>query len=339
MKSISLDYTKAYEFEKGYIILTTKTSTLKDVVIPLGANPRKPSSNNKNVKEMITQLETDPTNFRRKNEGISIIANEAVIDQQSNKVIFEIDERQGIINGGHTYFVLNKYGVDNATVRIEINTGVPEKLTVEIAASRNASKKLATESELHHLGMFEWVKDSISPELRADVKFFEGDEGSIEIGELLQVANIINPTKGTIENAKRSYNGRGTILNSLKKQGMNAPIIRTSKHIEDLWELYTYIRTDEDLKDRFIETIYQDDQMYKGIAFYILAGVLQRRTDIVEGKVTIITDIDELRRIVQLKATDVNNKIIRLGQHFIGAVDSMVASDTFVEGIENVFLK
>ena len=66
--------------------------------------------------------------------------------------------------------------------------------------------------------MFEWVKDSISPELRADVKFFEGDEGSIEIGELLQVANIINPTKGTIENAKRSYNGRGTILNSLKKQ-------------------------------------------------------------------------------------------------------------------------
>lgn len=48
-------------------------------------------------------------------------------------MIFEIDERQGIINGGHTYFVLNRYGIDNATVRIEINTGVPEKLTVEIA--------------------------------------------------------------------------------------------------------------------------------------------------------------------------------------------------------------
>ena len=57
---------------------------------------------------------------------------------------------------------------------------------------------------------------------------------------------------------------------------MNAPIIRTSKHIEDLWELYTYIRTDEDLKDRFIETIYQDDQMYKGIAFYILAGTTKK---------------------------------------------------------------
>jgi hypothetical protein len=339
MKSISLDYTNAFEFEKGYIVITTKTSTLKDVVIPLGANPRKPSSNNKNVKEMIKQLEIDPENFRRKNEGISIIANEAVIDQQSHKVIFEVDEKQGIINGGHTYFVLNKYGVDDATVRIEINTGVPEELTVEIAASRNASKKLATESELHHLGMFEWVKNSISPELRADVKFFEGDEGSIEVGELLQVANIINPTKGTIENAKRSYNNKGTILNSLKKQRMNAPIIRTSNHIEDLWELYTYIKTDDDLKERFIESIYQDNQMYKGVAFYILAGVLQRRTEIVDGYVSIITDIDELRRIVQLKAHDVNNKIIRLGQHFIGAVDSMVASDTFVEGIENVFLK
>ena len=339
LKTITLDFKEAYEFEKGYIVLITHTSKLKDVSIPLGANPRKPSSKNRNVKEMIAQLEIDPKNFRRKNEGISIIANEAVIDQQSKKVVFEVNERQGIINGGHTYFVLNKYGVDNATVRIEINTGVPELLTVEIAASRNASKKLASESELNHIGMFDWIKNSISPELRADVSFFEGDEGSIEVGELLQVANIINPTKGTMENAKRSYNGRGTILGSLKKQGMNAPIIRTSDHLEDLWELYSYIRCDEDLKDRFIETIYENNHMYKGVAFFILAGVLQRRTAIVEGKVKIITDIDELKRLVQLKAIDVNNKIIRLGQHFIGAIDSMVASDTFVEGIENVFLK
>lgn len=339
IKTISLDFIKAYEFEKGYIILTTKTSALKDLAIPLGANPRKPSSKNKNVQSMIAQLEDEPNNFRRKNEGISIIANKAIIDVQSHKVMFEVDERQGIINGGHTYYVLNKYGVDDATVRIEINTGVPDNLTVEIAASRNASKKLAAESELNHLGMFDWIKNSISPELRAEVKFFEGDEGNIEVGELLQVANIINPTKGTIENAKRSYNNKGSILSSLRKNGMNAPVVMTSNHLEDMWELYTYIRTDEDLKDRFIETIYEGEQMYKGVAFYILAGVLQRRTDIIDGEVKIIVDIDELKDIVHLKANDVNNKIVRLGQHFIGAVDSMVASDTFVEGIENVFLK
>ncbi|PFY80035.1 hypothetical protein [Bacillus toyonensis] len=70
------------------------------------------------------------------------IANEAATDKQSNKMIFEADERQNIINGGN-----------NATVRIEINTGVQDVLTVEISASRNASKKFATEAKLHHLRM------------------------------------------------------------------------------------------------------------------------------------------------------------------------------------------
>ncbi|PFY80036.1 hypothetical protein COL59_28445 [Bacillus toyonensis] len=66
------------------------------------------------------------------------------------------------------------------------------------------------------------MKESVFPDLRAAVKFFERDEGSIEIGKLLQVANIINRAKCTIENAIRPYNGRRTILSSLKKQGVNS---------------------------------------------------------------------------------------------------------------------
>lgn len=338
-KTISLEYIKAVELEDGYIVLTTKTSVLKGLDIPLGANPRKPSVANKNVRAMIAQLETDPKNFRRKNEGISIIANKAVIDEELGKVIFEVDERQGIINGGHTYFALNKHGVDEATVRIEINTGVPDDLTVDIAASRNSSKKLSTESELNHLGMFEWIKNSLSPDLKAEISFHEGDDGTIEIGELLQVANVINPSKGTIDNAKRSYNSKGSILGSLKKHQMKASIIRACNHIEDMWDLYTYIRTDQDLKERFIPMIYEGDQMYKGVAFFIMAGVLQQRTEVVDGYVKLKMSVDELKDIVHMKADAVNNKIMRLGQHFVGAIDSMVASDTFVDGIEIVFLK
>lgn len=338
-KTISLDYLNAVELEEGYIVMTTKTSALKDIAIPLGANPRKPSPKNKNVKAMITQLETDPTNFRKKNEGISIIAYKAVIDTETGQVIFEVNDRQGIINGGHTFFVLNKHGVDNATVRIEINTGVPDNLTTEIAASRNSSKKLSAESELNHVGMFEWIKESVSPELRSDISFHEGDEGIIEVGELLQVANIISPNKSTIENAKRSYNSKGAILGSLKNHKMNASIIRTKKHIEDMWELYNYIRNDQDLKERFMPMIYEGDRMYKGVAFFILAGVLQKRTEIVDGYVRIKTSNEDLKNIVHVKADAVNNKIMRLGQHFVGAIDSMVASDTFVDGIEVVFLK
>ncbi|SDN61886.1 AIPR family protein [Bacillus sp. OK048] len=338
-KTISLDYLNAVELENGYIVMTTKTSALKDVVIPLGANPRKPSKKNKNVKSMITQLENDPSNFRKKNEGISIIAYKAVIDKETRKVIFEVNERQGIINGGHTYFVLNQHGVADATVRIEINTGVPDELTAEIASSRNSSKKLSSESELNHIGMFEWIKESVSPELRSDISFHEGDDGSIEVGELLQVVNIISPNKSTIENAKRSYNSKGAILGSLKNHKMNASIVRTRNHIEEMWELYNYIRNDQDLKERFMPMIYEGDQMYKGVAFFILAGVLQKRTEIVDGYVIINTSIEDLKKMVHVKADAVNNKIMRLGQHFVGAIDSMVASDTFVDGIEVVFLK
>ena len=344
-KTIRLEYSNVAELEKGYIVLTTKTSALRDIAIPLGANPRKPSPKNKNVKAMITQLETDPLNLRRKNEGISIIANKAVIDEETRKVLFEVNDRQGIINGGHTFFVLNKHGVENATVRIEINTrgkfntGVPDTLSTEIAASRNSSKKLSAESELNHIGMFEWIKESVSPALRADISFHEGDEGSIEVGELLQVVNIISPNKSTIENAKRSYNSKGAILGSLKNHKMNASILRTRNHIEDMWDIYNYIRNDQDLKERFMPMIYEGDQMYKGVAFFILAGVLQQRTEIIDGYVNIKPSIEDLKSIVHVKADAVNNKIMRLGQHFVGAIDSMVASDTFVDGIEIVFLK
>lgn len=341
MKTIELNFINAAELEPGYIVFTIKTDQLKGMDIPFGANPRRPSLSNKNVKNMIAQLETDPANFRKKNEGISVIANQAVIDHVNKRVIFELNgDRQGIINGGHTFFTLTQYGVPEATVRIEVNTGVPDELTTDIASSRNSSKKLSAESELHHIGYFEWIKKNVSPEMRADIKFFEGDEGVIEVGELLQVANLINPNRGTIDNAKKSYNFKGGILGDLRRNGEKSAIVRTRKHLEDLWKLYTYIRTDEELKERFLPMIYEGNVMYKGVAFFLLGGVLQRRTvQDDKGLVTINATMEELERIVALKAGDVNAKIMKLGQHFVGAIDSMVASDTFVDGIEIVFLK
>lgn len=338
-KTIELEYENAAELDEGYIVFTTRTSNLCEMDIPLNANPRKPSKANKNVKAMISQLEKDPSNFRRKNEGISIIANKAVIDNDNKKIIFEVNDKQGIINGGHTYYVLNKYGVDEALVRIEINTGVPDELTVEIASSRNSSKKLAVESELNHDGLFEWVKESISTDLKDSICFFEGDDGNVSIGELLQVANIICPGNKTIDNAKRSYNSKGAILSSLKNNKMNAPIVKTRNHIEDMWNLYNYIRLDGGLKERLVPTIYENDQMYKGVAFYILAGVLQRRVEVVDGYIYINEEFQNIKDIIAMKANEINNKILKLGQHFIGAIDSMVASDTFIDGIKIVFLE
>ncbi|QDP42941.1 putative AIPR protein [Bacillus phage vB_BmeM-Goe8] len=339
-KTIELEYINAAELEPGYIVLTISAEKLKGMDISLNANPRKPSKANKNVKAMIAQLETDPQNFRRKNEGISIIAHEAVIDSPSRKVVFELNERQGIINGGHTFYTLSNYGVKEATVRIEINTGVPDQLTTDIASARNASKKLSVESELHHIGLFDWIKDSVSPEMKADIKFFEGDEGTVDVGELLQVANVINPTKRTIDNAKRSYNSRGGILGDLKRHGVNASIVRTRGHLEDMWKLYTYIRTDEDLRDRFTSKIFENNQtMYKGVAFFLLAAALLRRTEMEDGLVKINAPLSEIERIVYLKAQEIDNHILKLGEHFISNIDSMVASETFVVGVEVVFLR
>jgi len=338
-KTIELPYESAAELDKDYIVFTAKTSKFIDVNIPLNANPRKPTRKNKNVKYMIEQLEIDPINFRRKNEGISIIAKRATIDEANKTVIFEMDQYQGIINGGHTYHVISKYGVDEALVRVEINTGVPNNLTAEIAASRNSSKKLAIESELNHDGLFDWVKESISIDLNEEVYFYEGDDGSIGVGELLQVANIICPGKKTIENAKRSYNSKGSILTSLKNNKLNAPIVKTKNHIEDMWNIYNYIRTDDELRDRFLPMIYEDNIMYKGVAFYILAGVMQRRVDVVDGYMKINTDLEDIKNIIIMKSNEINNKIMKLGQHFVGAIDSMVASDTFVDGIKIVFLE
>ena len=65
-KTIEIPYEKAAELDNDYIVFTTKTSNFRDLIIPLNANPRKPTSKNKNVKAMIEQLDRDPVNFRKK---------------------------------------------------------------------------------------------------------------------------------------------------------------------------------------------------------------------------------------------------------------------------------
>lgn len=339
-KTIGLNYINAAELEPGYIVLTMKTDQLKGVDIPLGANPRRPSKANKNVKAMIHQLETDPANFRKKNEGIAIIANEAVIDTQNKQVLFDVNTRQGVINGGHTYHTVSKHGVPEATVRVEINTGVADELTAEIAASRNASKKLSAESELNHIGTFDWIKQSLPKRMVKDICFFEGDTGSISVSDLLQVVNIISPNKGIIDNAYRSYNGKGGILGDLKRHGSNSAIVRTRKHLKDMWELYMFIRTDDQLRSRFAPVIFEGDVMYKSVAIYLLAGVLQRRVaQDDEGLVILTSSIEDIKRVLLLKADEANTEIMKLSQHFVGSVDSMVGSETFVAKMEIVFLR
>jgi AIPR protein len=339
--AVVLPYIKAAELEPGYFVFTVKTSALKGLDIPLGANPRKPSMRNRNVRAMVEQLEEAPEQFRRKNEGISIVAREAVIDEESQQIFFEMNERQGIMNGGHTYYALSQFGVPEATVRIEISTGVPDELTTEIASARNSSKKLSQESELHHAGLFEWVKASVSPQLRSKLCFFEGDEGSITVGELLQVANIANPVFPTTYNAKTSYERKGSILGSLRRHGMNASVIRVRKEMNKLWEVYEFIRKDNQLRSNFIPMIYEGDEiMYRGVALYILAGALQQNTMIGDkGLVVIEKTADELKQHILDKSPALNEKLMKLGQHFIGAVDAMISTDTFVDGLEISFLK
>jgi hypothetical protein len=101
-----------------------------------------------------------------------------------------------------------------------------------------------------------------------------------------------------------------------------------------------FIRTNEQLRSRFSPVIFEGDVMYKSVAIYLLAGVLQRRVaQDDEGLVVLTSSTEDIKRVLLLKADEANTEIMKLSQHFVGSVDSMVGSETFVAKIEIVFLR
>jgi len=94
------------------------------------ANPRAPDCEHSVVAEMKDTLKHKPEKFTTLNGGITIVCDDVTVDVKTNRLTIKLQDGDGIVNGGHTYYSIASSGkIDpSALVKIEI-IQISKKLT------------------------------------------------------------------------------------------------------------------------------------------------------------------------------------------------------------------
>jgi len=125
----------------------------------------------------------------------------------------------GILDGGHTYSIINNHredGLENQFVKATIMVGVPPELIPELSAGLNNSTALNNASKMNHQNKFDWIKKSIASEDYAkDIVYFQNDEGSVLVDDLIAYMTALNIDLYPITGRPQpiiSYNSKGGCL-------------------------------------------------------------------------------------------------------------------------------
>jgi len=136
------------------------------------ANPRAPDDEHAVVSDMQDTMTKNPEKFTTLNGGISIVCDNVKPDKTKKGVVnITLEDGDGIVNGGHTYYSMNsmpKSGIDDsAYVKVEVIqiaasvTGKDRREVIKnIAVSKNRNRAISDESEANFLGHFDpWKKE------------------------------------------------------------------------------------------------------------------------------------------------------------------------------------
>ncbi len=177
---------------------------IKNKLLPMDADPREPSMSPQ-VKDMRDTLNDHPMDFVKKNNGITLFCDSVDFDSAKSACDIRFGEREGICNGGHTYYAI--VGSPNAvpgdaTVHLEMiqfrsNWSDRDKLNkiVDISRARNNNVRLAQTSEADYLEYYKPFKDLLPH--KEWVVWHEGDSnavpGAISAADFIRLLTALDP--------------------------------------------------------------------------------------------------------------------------------------------------
>jgi len=186
------------EIEKHYMLV-------RAVDLPEGirkdANARESTGLNRRVyKDVQRSLIADqgmPGIFDLKNKGIVILA-ESVKKTGDDLYEVQINDGQGIVDGGHTYEIIINAQVDSTIpddqyVEVQVRTGVPANLITEISSGLNTGIAVKAHSIANLDGKYEWIKEElVSEKFYKRIAWRESDEGDYDVRDLISVLEAMN---------------------------------------------------------------------------------------------------------------------------------------------------
>lgn len=186
------------EIEKHYMLV-------RAVDLPEGirkdANARESTGLNRRVyKDVQRSLIADqgmPGIFDLKNKGIVILA-ESVKKIGDDLYEVQINDGQGIVDGGHTYEIICIAQVsatipEDQYVEVQVRTGVPNDLITEISSGLNTGIAVKAHSIANLDGKYEWIKEELSAEKYFNrIAWRESDDGDYDVRDLISILETMN---------------------------------------------------------------------------------------------------------------------------------------------------
>ena len=224
--------------------------------IPAEVNARPANTNRriyKDVRDTLLNLSGEKNAFHHKNSGMTILADDITKKSGSpDGELYEIKisdpSKHGIVNGNHTYTIINECNKNNSSevsnyqyVTVEVRTNVPDHLTSEIAQGLNTSMQVQKKSLEDSKDSFEWIKDSIKDEEWSEqVAYSENSDGDMDIREILSILMMLNPRlfpNGDRMHPTIAYSSKSKVLDTFieKQKDFEAmkPILKDCLYLYD----------------------------------------------------------------------------------------------------------
>ncbi len=214
--------------------------------ISMEPNARRPNIRGKIYKTMKNELlDRDDGRFYIRNAGITILA-DSVEKVSDNEWQVDIKPEQGIVDGGHTYEVIQEAkeeGLpDNQFVSVTVFAGNAEKIETDLVRGRNTSKQVKQMSVLNKRGLFDEWKDVVGKNQK-HIKWRESDSGVIDANDLIRVLTLFNisayPNGDETNPPLKVYSGKATLLEDYERS--RDEFLRLSNITNDILYLHDYI--------------------------------------------------------------------------------------------------
>lgn len=184
--------------------------------LPLDPNPRAQNLSSRVSHEIRNGLETESSLFHILNRGLTISASGIEHKNHTLKLMFQ-NENYGLIDGGHTYSIIQKYKdeIKDAYVKLEILTGIKPSELVKVAKARNTSAQVKSESLADLEGSFDWLKEVLHKEVYAHkIAWRENEQDKpIDCREIIGLITLFHPLFWDVDNPPIiGYTSKGKCL-------------------------------------------------------------------------------------------------------------------------------
>ena len=150
------------------------------------------------IRDSLFNIDCESGTFHLKNNGITIIAASVKRSTQDDSMYkVEMEDDQGIIDGGHTYRIIVDAlaGADlpEQFVTVEVLIGVEGNWIPDISSGRNTSVQVQPISLDNLAGKFDWMKDELRHEPYFDeIAWSENDPGEFDARDLVALLCLFN---------------------------------------------------------------------------------------------------------------------------------------------------